>query len=220
MVLDADIGDCALRLYAVLLRYGNTTGARMPARTTLAARLHKKSVDTIDRALAEPVALGAVQVEPRWAGRQRLTNRYRIRTSRPGNPGPAPGGAHKPGSTGAGRTNAAPPQQPSQPGRKDAARGGRTDRGRVTARIGRSGLEGHPAAEVPAGRRVLPVCFSPGCLRLCQQLRALPQLPRRTQLATDPGRQRVDAESLARDASAAGSPKANDTDSSSPDSTP
>ena len=42
-VLDADIGDCALRLYAVLLRYGNTTGARMPARSTLAARLHKKS---------------------------------------------------------------------------------------------------------------------------------------------------------------------------------
>jgi len=45
--VDADIGDCALRLYAVLLlRYGNTTGARMPARTTLAARLHKKSTDT------------------------------------------------------------------------------------------------------------------------------------------------------------------------------
>ena len=140
-VLDADIGDCALRLYAVLLRYGNTTGARMPARTTLAARLHKKSVDTIDRALTELVQLGAVQVEPRWAGRQRLTNRYRIRTSRPGKPGPAPGGAHKPGSTGGGRTNAATPQQPSQPGRKDAAartyaaRGSRTDRGRVAARM-------------------------------------------------------------------------------------
>ena len=54
-VLDADIGDCALRLYAVLLRYGNSSGARMPARATLAARLHKKSVDTVDRALAELV---------------------------------------------------------------------------------------------------------------------------------------------------------------------
>ena len=82
-VLDADIGDCALRLYAVLLRYGNTSGARMPARTTLAARLHKKSVDTVDRALAELVQLGAEQVQARWAGRQRLTNQYRIRTSRP-----------------------------------------------------------------------------------------------------------------------------------------
>ncbi len=107
-VLDADIGDCALRLYAVLLRYGNTTGARMPARTTLAARLHKKSTDTVDRALAELVALGAVQVEPRWAGRQRLTNRYRIRTSRPCTPDSAPETTHKRGlPVGGDRTDAA-----------------------------------------------------------------------------------------------------------------
>ena len=107
-LLDADIGDCAVRLYAVLLRYGNTTGARMPARTTLAARLHKKSTDTVDRALAELVALGAVQVEPRWAARQRLTNRYRIRTSRPGDhrPGPVTAIATAPGD-GGGRTNRA-----------------------------------------------------------------------------------------------------------------
>jgi len=107
-VLDADIGDCALRLYAVLLRYGNTTGARMPARSTLAARLRKKSTDTDDRALAELVALGAVQVEPRWAGKQRLTNRYRIRTSRPGDhrPGPVTAIATAPGD-GGGRTNRA-----------------------------------------------------------------------------------------------------------------
>lgn len=91
MVLDADIGDCTLRLYAVLLRYGNTTGARMPSRTTFAGRLHKKSVDTVDRAIAELVQLGAVQVEHRWAGQQRLTNRYRIRTSRAGGPDPIPG---------------------------------------------------------------------------------------------------------------------------------
>ncbi len=63
--LDADIGDCALRLYAVLLRYGNTTGALMPSRTTLARRLHKKSTDTVDRAVAELVRLGAVRVEHR-----------------------------------------------------------------------------------------------------------------------------------------------------------
>ncbi len=126
-LLDADVGDCAVRLYAVLLRYGNTTGARMPARTTLAARLHKKSVDTVDRALAELVRLGAVQVENRFAGGQRLTNRYRIRTSRPAGrqPGPAPGpDACERG----GRTDAATPT--------DAARGGRSNRGRVAARIG------------------------------------------------------------------------------------
>ncbi|MDQ3326205.1 MAG: helix-turn-helix domain-containing protein [Actinomycetota bacterium] len=105
-LLDADIGDCALRLYAVLLRYGNTTGARMPARSTLAARLHKKSVDTVDRALVELVRFGAVQVENRFAGGQRLTNRYRIRTSHPGcvNPAPTPGPAP---CDGGGRTNRA-----------------------------------------------------------------------------------------------------------------
>ncbi len=91
-LLDTDVGDCAVRLYAVLLRYGNATGARTPSRATLAARLHKKSVDTVDRALADLVRFGAVQVENRFAGGQRLTNRYRIRTSRPGGlqPGPVP----------------------------------------------------------------------------------------------------------------------------------
>jgi len=53
----------------------------MPARTTLEARSHKKSTDTVDRALAELVKLGAVQVQHRWVGWQRLTNRYRIHTS-------------------------------------------------------------------------------------------------------------------------------------------
>jgi len=124
-VLDADIGDCAMRLYAVLLRFGNTTGARMPARSTLAARLRKKSTDTDDRALAELVALGAVQVEPRWAGKQRLTNRYRIRTSRPSRNGPvSPATGTGPGG---GRTDAATGT--------DQGGGGRNDRGRVAARI-------------------------------------------------------------------------------------
>ncbi len=63
-VLDSDIGDCALRLYAMLLRYSNITGARMPARSTLATRLHKKSTDTVDRGLTELVALGAPRDTP------------------------------------------------------------------------------------------------------------------------------------------------------------
>ena len=49
-------------------------------------------------------------------------------------------------------------------------------------------LEGHPAAQVPAGRRVLPTRTRPGRLRLRQHLRTLPQLPRRTQLTADPRR--------------------------------
>ena len=49
-------------------------------------------------------------------------------------------------------------------------------------------LERHPAAQIPPGRRVLPARPGPGCLRLRQHLRTLPQLPRRTQLAADPRR--------------------------------
>jgi len=136
-VLDADIGDCALRLYAVLLRYGNSTGARMPSRATLAARLHKRSVDTVDRALAELIRLGALRVEHRWACQQRLTNRYRIRTSRPARHEPASTTASGPGP-GGGRTDAAT--------RTKSAGGGRTDRGRVAARIGH---DREPSTETP-----------------------------------------------------------------------
>lgn len=81
-LLDADISDAAVRLYAVL-RYGATVGARMPSRTTLATRLHKKSTDTIDRALKALAAISAVTIEHRYDGSQRLTNAYRVRTSRP-----------------------------------------------------------------------------------------------------------------------------------------
>jgi hypothetical protein len=56
-LLDADIGDCAVRLYAVLLRYGNSSGARMPGRATLARRLRKKSTDTVDRAMRDSSGL-------------------------------------------------------------------------------------------------------------------------------------------------------------------
>ena len=34
-LLDADISDAAVRLYAVLLRYGQSSGARMPSRPLL-----------------------------------------------------------------------------------------------------------------------------------------------------------------------------------------
>ena len=130
-VLDAEISDCAVRLYAVLLRYGYSTGARMPGRATLARRLHKRSTDTVDRALKELVALGAVVVEHRFEGRQRLTNRYRVRTSAPGRTDAA-----TPAPDRGGRMDAATPRDAGGPGRTDAARGGRTDAAGVAARIG------------------------------------------------------------------------------------
>lgn len=82
-VLDAVISDAAVRLYAVLLRFGHTSGARMPARSTLAQRMRKKSTDTVDRAMRELVELGAVVVQHRFDGGQRLTNKYLVRSSRP-----------------------------------------------------------------------------------------------------------------------------------------
>ena len=57
-LLDATASDAAMRLYAVLLRFGQTSGARMPARSTLARRMHKKSTYTVDRAMRELVELG------------------------------------------------------------------------------------------------------------------------------------------------------------------
>src|SRR3954466_8530656 len=73
-VLDADISDAALRLYAVLLRYGQTSGQRMPSRAVLAARLRKRSKDSVDRALKELVRVGAVVVRRRRDGNVYLTN--------------------------------------------------------------------------------------------------------------------------------------------------
>ena len=121
-LLDADIGDAAVRLYAVLLRYGQSSGSRMPSRGTLARRLRKKSTDSVDRAMKELVGIGAVRIEHRYDGAQRLTNAYHLRTSRPGRSEPA-----SPTDAGS-RKSAATPASP--PG------GGRTDAGRVAADSG------------------------------------------------------------------------------------
>jgi hypothetical protein len=83
-VLDADVSDAAVRLYAVLMRFGATSGQRMPSRRTLAERLRKKSVDSVDRALKELVGIGAVEVTRRTRDGVNLTNRYLVRSSRPG----------------------------------------------------------------------------------------------------------------------------------------
>jgi hypothetical protein len=119
-VLDAAISDAAVRLYAVLLRFGQTSGARMPARSTLARRMHKKSTDTVDRAMRELVELGAVVVQHRFDGGQRLTNKYLVRTSRPRDHG-----------SGGGRTNAATPMAAAT--RATQGEGGRTDAATVAA---------------------------------------------------------------------------------------
>jgi hypothetical protein len=130
-LLDADVGDCAVRLYAVLLRYGNSSGARMPGRATLARRLRKKSTDTVDRAMRELVSMGAVRVEHRYAGRQRLTNRYHVRTSRPRSPNNV-----EDLPSGSGRTDAATCPGRGRSGRADAAKGDRKNPSGVAAGTG------------------------------------------------------------------------------------
>ena len=117
-VIDADIGDAAFRLYAVLLRYGQTSGARMPSRATLARRLRKRSVDTVDRAMKELVALGAVRVERRHDGKQNLTNLYHLRTTDPSRADAATPAAARPGRADAAGGEAVPA---APPGRRRAA---------------------------------------------------------------------------------------------------
>ena len=90
-VIDTDISDAAFRVYSLLLRYGNTSGQRMPSRKLLAVRLHR-SVDTVDRAVRELVDTGLLRVEHRRAGRRNLTNRYHLTTHDPDGTGPTGGG--------------------------------------------------------------------------------------------------------------------------------
>lgn len=140
-LLDAEIGDAAVRLYAVLIRYGQSSGSRMPARSTLARRLRKRSTDSVDRAMKELVAIGAVRVEHRYAGSQRLTNAYHLQTSRPGrkdSPTPPDAGSRRSAAT-----------------RERRARGGRTDATGVAADSGHNPehlTQNNPSSSTP--RRV------------------------------------------------------------------
>ena len=103
-VITAEISDAAFRVYSMLLRFGGTSGCRMPSRALLGRRLHR-SVDSIDRALRELVSAGIVRIEHRHDGRQFRSNRYHVRTSSPA-PAAAQGGGRRSAAT-PGRTSAA-----------------------------------------------------------------------------------------------------------------
>jgi hypothetical protein len=80
-VLDADISAQAIRLYAVLRRYADQrTREAHPSRRTLAGRLHVVDLKVVDRALADLVSIGAVEVFERMteAG-DRDANGYMIK---------------------------------------------------------------------------------------------------------------------------------------------
>ena len=138
-MLDADVSDAAFRLYAVLARYGNTSGVRMPGRALLARRL-RKSVDTVDRALRELTGAGVLEIERRQDGSRHLTNRYHLRTIDPDSSGRTHAATpclEPQANDSSGRTPAATPATDQQTGaadeRSSTATPRRTDAARVAA---------------------------------------------------------------------------------------
>lgn len=97
-VLDAEVSDRAVRLYAVLARYSDAKGVAFPSRRTLASRL-RTTVRSVDRALAELVGCAAVEVTARYVDGRQTSSRYFLRAtrgatgvSRGGDTAVAPGG--------------------------------------------------------------------------------------------------------------------------------
>lgn len=124
-VITAEISDAAFRVYSMLLRFGGSSGCRMPSRALLGRRLHR-SVDSIDRALRELSSAGMVRIERRRSGKQFLSNRYHVRTSAP---------ASKPPEARGGRTSAPTPTMPGSGSRRTAATPGRTSAASVAAEL-------------------------------------------------------------------------------------
>ena len=128
-VITAEVSDAAFRVYSMLLRFGNTSGRRMPSRALLATRLHR-SVDSIDRALRELSGAGIVRVEHRRTGRVNLSNRYHLRTTPPRANGGSRKSAATPTDASARDRNGAP-----APGRIFAATPGRNPAATVAAQV-------------------------------------------------------------------------------------
>jgi hypothetical protein len=112
-LLEAEVSDRAVRLFALLTRYADQEGRGFPGRRTLAERL-RCSVDSIDRALRELVGAGAVRIEERWdvdGDGGRLTNDYHLLEHQHQDPGRS---SAAPPS----RMGAAPPAAPVRPQRE------------------------------------------------------------------------------------------------------
>jgi hypothetical protein len=110
----------------------------MPGRRLLASRLHKRSSDSVDRALKELVGIGAVVVQHRRRGPVSLTNRYVVRSTPPRRR-PVPPLVEEPDAVPDRAIAAAPSGEdttatmPNGGGRKFAATPGRTDAATLAA---------------------------------------------------------------------------------------
>lgn len=82
-VLYSDVSAGAIRLYCVFLHYANRESTAWPSRASLAADI-RKSQRSVDLAIDELIAIGAIQVYPRYRedGSQ-TSNRYKLITSAP-----------------------------------------------------------------------------------------------------------------------------------------
>jgi hypothetical protein len=81
-VLDLDVSDAALRLYALLLRYGGTSGPGCRRGGCWPNGCDARSTRSTGPCATSKTA-GLVRVEHRRRGRENLTNRYHVRTTNP-----------------------------------------------------------------------------------------------------------------------------------------
>lgn len=104
-VLDAEVSDGAVRLYAILRRYANSEGDAWPSIATLAERL-RVDERTVKRRRKELVDAGLVVVDERFENGRQRSNFYRFPSLSTGgaqmSPQPGEGGHSRPpvGDTG------------------------------------------------------------------------------------------------------------------------
>lgn len=92
-LLDSEVSDRAVRLYAMLRRYADSAGRAYPSRRRLGERLGC-SEKSVDRTIGELVECGVLVVTPRFSDRgDRAANDYRLVDERtPVSPGGVTGG--------------------------------------------------------------------------------------------------------------------------------
>jgi len=88
-ILDAEISDRAVRLYALLARYANDQSIAFPGRRKLAERL-RVTLPTLDKAIKELVDGGAMEVVPRYRDNGGQTTNDYVMHFDPAKPGDPP----------------------------------------------------------------------------------------------------------------------------------
>lgn len=166
-LLDLDVTDKAVRLYAVLARYADADGLSWPSRTTLARRL-RCSVDTVDRAATALIEAGALVKEQRTGddGERQTSNLWTILRVRP----PGRKSAAHPGRTDAAQNESQEKREPTTGGRKSRT----TPEADAVTREWWEATEPRPVAvSFVAARSIVDAALKAGWSRE-QVLRALP----------------------------------------------